>query len=89
MIALRIDRFWSDPETDISIAASSGSNLVRLGVDWGRLVPDEPNPHRGSLINQSALHQYVDVSGNDDSSASRGTYMCVSCKYDRYIHFLF
>ena len=33
-------RFWSEPEVDIKLAADTGVGVYRLGVDWGRLVPD-------------------------------------------------
>ncbi|EOD32601.1 hypothetical protein EMIHUDRAFT_122965, partial [Emiliania huxleyi CCMP1516] len=32
--------FWTDPEVDIKLAADTGVSVYRLGVDWGRLVPD-------------------------------------------------
>lgn len=35
-------RFWSDPEAEIQLAAGAGVEALRLGVDWGRLVPREP-----------------------------------------------
>jgi beta-glucosidase/6-phospho-beta-glucosidase/beta-galactosidase len=34
----RLD-FWSHPETEIDLAASTGVSVLRLGLDWGRLVP--------------------------------------------------
>lgn len=35
-------RFWTDAETEIALAAEAGVTVYRLGVDWGRLVPEEP-----------------------------------------------
>lgn len=34
--------FWTDPETEIRLAAATGITVYRLGVDWGRLVPNKP-----------------------------------------------
>ena len=33
-------QFWTNPAVDIDLAAESGATVFRLGVDWGRLVPD-------------------------------------------------
>lgn len=33
-------RFWTNPEADIKLAADTGIGVYRLGVDWGRLVPE-------------------------------------------------
>jgi beta-glucosidase/6-phospho-beta-glucosidase/beta-galactosidase len=33
---------WSKPEIDIDLAASTGVTVLRMGVDWGRLVPFTP-----------------------------------------------
>jgi beta-glucosidase/6-phospho-beta-glucosidase/beta-galactosidase len=35
-------RFWTNAETEIALAAEAGVTVYRLGVDWGRLVPEEP-----------------------------------------------
>ncbi len=32
-------RFWSQPETEINLAADLGSSVFRMGVDWSRLAP--------------------------------------------------
>ena len=48
----RLD-FWSDPDTEIDLAAATGVKVFRLGVDWGRLVPSE-----GASLDQSALARY-------------------------------
>lgn len=44
-------KFWSEPETELSWAAASGVKSFRLGLDWGRLVPNQP----GSLECESSL----------------------------------
>lgn len=35
-------RFWSEPEVEVGLAASTGIGILRLGVDWGRIVPTRP-----------------------------------------------
>jgi beta-glucosidase/6-phospho-beta-glucosidase/beta-galactosidase len=37
----RLD-FWTHPEVDLDLAAGTGVQIFRLGVDWGRV---EPRPH--------------------------------------------
>jgi beta-glucosidase/6-phospho-beta-glucosidase/beta-galactosidase len=37
----RLD-FWTHPEVELDLAAGTGVQVYRLGVDWGRL---EPRPH--------------------------------------------
>jgi beta-glucosidase/6-phospho-beta-glucosidase/beta-galactosidase len=39
-------RFWSEPETEIELAARTGVKVFRLGVDWSRLCPLEPDSTR-------------------------------------------
>lgn len=34
--------FWSEPEVELDIAASTGVKVFRLGVDWSRLSPFGP-----------------------------------------------
>lgn len=35
-------RFYSQPETELDLAARTGVQVLRMGIDWGRLVPLEP-----------------------------------------------
>lgn len=35
-------RFWTEPEVEIGLAAETGIDILRLGIDWGRIVPREP-----------------------------------------------
>lgn len=35
-------RFWSQPEVELDWAKSTGVKTLRLGLDWGRLVPKAP-----------------------------------------------
>jgi len=60
-------RAWSEPETDIRLAAETGVQVYRMGVDWGRLVPDcsldttEPDSCR--IQNEAALKHYEEILG--------------------------
>lgn len=47
----RLD-FWSHPEVEIDLAARAGVQVLRLGVDWGRVMPA---PHR---FDEAALARY-------------------------------
>lgn len=35
-------RFWTKPEIELDLAKETGITVFRLGIDWGRLVPEEP-----------------------------------------------
>ena len=35
--------FWSEPEVELDWAKKTGVDVYRLGVDWGRLAPEEPS----------------------------------------------
>jgi beta-glucosidase/6-phospho-beta-glucosidase/beta-galactosidase len=48
-------RFWSHPEVDLDLAAKSGVQLYRLGVDWGRV---EPRPHE---FDPAAIARYREI----------------------------
>lgn len=39
--ARRLD-FWSNPDTELDLAAGAGITVLRMGIDWGRLVPHRP-----------------------------------------------
>jgi beta-glucosidase/6-phospho-beta-glucosidase/beta-galactosidase len=34
--------FWSHPEPDLNLAHESSAKVLRMGIDWGRLVPHKP-----------------------------------------------
>ena len=45
-------RFWSEPEVELDLVAESGAKVFRTGLDWTRLVPEDPrkgNKPCGSL----------------------------------------
>jgi len=35
--------------------------LFRLGVDWGRIIPDAPTQNGGSLADASAVARYREI----------------------------
>ncbi|MDB2447243.1 family 1 glycosylhydrolase [bacterium] len=59
----RLD-FFTNPEVEILLAKESGAKVFRLGVDWGRLVPNLPGSLdcgttcSGAIQNYKALSQY-------------------------------
>jgi hypothetical protein len=46
-------RFWTDAETEIKLAAETGIKMYRLGVDWGRLVSEEPLKGTNAVVRGS------------------------------------
>lgn len=61
-------RFWTEPETEIDLAARTGVQVFRLGVDWGRLCPLEPGspgpdgqPVPEGVQDHSALERYARI----------------------------
>ncbi len=62
-------RFWSEPEVELDLAASTGIKVFRMGVDWGRLVPHEPGSWNcgptarcaAGVQNHKALERYKDI----------------------------
>lgn len=51
-------KFWSEPEVELNLAAATGVRLIRLGVDWSRLVPTAPIAGRPSQFDMDALEHY-------------------------------
>lgn len=35
-------KFWSDPDTELSLAKDTGISIFRMGIDWSRIMPQEP-----------------------------------------------
>jgi beta-glucosidase/6-phospho-beta-glucosidase/beta-galactosidase len=58
-------RFWSDYKTEIDVAASTGVRVFRMGLDWGRLVPNKPDypscSTTGGIQDKEALRHYVEI----------------------------
>ncbi len=53
--------FWSHPEVELDLAAASGIQIYRFGVDWGRIMP-LPHQFDKKVIEQyrAILHQIKD-----------------------------
>jgi beta-glucosidase/6-phospho-beta-glucosidase/beta-galactosidase len=61
-------RFWSEPEVELDLAASTGVKVFRMGVDWGRLVPHAPGSGeceeaacRAGVQDRAALARYQEI----------------------------
>ncbi|MBM3382934.1 MAG: glycoside hydrolase family 1 protein [Betaproteobacteria bacterium] len=62
-------RFWSDPDVELAWAAASGAKSLRLGLDWGRLVPYAPGslkcgsdtPCSAGVQDRQALERYKEI----------------------------
>lgn len=35
-------RFWSEPDTELRLAKDTGVQVFRMGIDWTRIMPEEP-----------------------------------------------
>lgn len=61
--------FWSQPEVELSWSAASGASSLRLGLDWGRLVPHAPGslncgsaqPCSAGVQDRQALERYKEI----------------------------
>lgn len=53
-------KFWSEPDIELKLAKETGISVYRLGIDWSRIMPKEPNGSRRDHddINLSALDRY-------------------------------
>ena len=62
-------RFWSEPEVELGWTASTGVRSIRIGLDWGRLVPHLPgslacgsaSPCVAGVQDREALKQYKNI----------------------------
>ena len=58
-------QFWSQPEIEIDLAASSGVKIFRMGIDWGRVVPAMPLCDSEECFNDTkddaALDRYEEI----------------------------
>ncbi|KAI0511180.1 hypothetical protein KFK09_011805 [Dendrobium nobile] len=48
-------RFWSDPDTELKLAKDTGITVFRLGIDWSRIMPKEPE----NVLNESVSYQLI------------------------------
>lgn len=53
-------RFWTEPEVEVDLAAGTGAEAFRMGVDWGRIVLSEPKGDKME-INASAIARYKEI----------------------------
>ncbi|KAH0461128.1 hypothetical protein IEQ34_008703 [Dendrobium chrysotoxum] len=51
-------RFWSDPDTELKLAKDTGITVFRLGIDWSRIMPKEPENVLNESVNFAALERY-------------------------------
>ncbi|KAH6757943.1 Glycosyl hydrolase superfamily protein [Perilla frutescens var. hirtella] len=51
-------RFWSDPDTELKLAKDTGIQVFRMGIDWTRVMPEEPVNGTRSTTNFAALERY-------------------------------
>lgn len=62
-------RFWTEPETELDWAQASGIRTLRVGLDWGRLVPHAPSsnacataePCSSGIQDKQALLRYRQI----------------------------
>lgn len=43
-------RFWSDPDTELKLAKDTGVQVFRMGIDWTRVMPEEPVNGTKSIV---------------------------------------
>lgn len=48
-------KFWTNPEVELDLAAKTGIQVYRLGVDWGRVMP---KPH---VFDQEVIKRYHQI----------------------------
>jgi beta-glucosidase/6-phospho-beta-glucosidase/beta-galactosidase len=61
--------FWTDYKTEIDLARKLGVKVFRMGIDWGRLVPKQPentcpgqaDPCYEGIQDQAALAHYKQI----------------------------
>ncbi|KAK0608458.1 hypothetical protein LWI29_030985 [Acer saccharum] len=51
-------RFWSDPDTELKLAKDTGISVFRMGIDWTRIMPEEPLNGLKETVNYAALERY-------------------------------
>ncbi|XVF62401.1 hypothetical protein PTKIN_Ptkin09bG0004600 [Pterospermum kingtungense] len=51
-------RFWSDPDTELKLAKDTGVSIFRMGIDWTRIMPQEPVNGVKDAVNYAALERY-------------------------------
>eukprot|EP00930_Biecheleria_cincta_P046094 TRINITY_DN31790_c0_g1_i2.p1 TRINITY_DN31790_c0_g1~~TRINITY_DN31790_c0_g1_i2.p1 ORF type:complete len:654 (+),score=94.33 TRINITY_DN31790_c0_g1_i2:192-1964(+) len=54
-------RFLQEPEVDLDLAAKTGIQVFRMGVEWGRLAPQHPAATGQHIQNREALEKYREI----------------------------
>ena len=62
-------KFFTDYATEINLAKELGSQVYRMGVDWGRLVPEKPidtcpksaTPCYAVNLDEAAVQRYLEI----------------------------
>ncbi|KAK4484282.1 hypothetical protein RD792_011510 [Penstemon davidsonii] len=56
-------RFWSDhPDSELKLAKDTGVQVFRMGIDWTRIMPEEPVNGSKDTVNFAALERYKWIS---------------------------
>ncbi|KAG4129228.1 hypothetical protein ERO13_D09G066250v2 [Gossypium hirsutum] len=51
-------KFWSDPDIELNLAKDTGISIFRMGIDWSRIMPQEPVNGIKDAVNFAALERY-------------------------------
>ncbi|KAJ4968491.1 hypothetical protein NE237_015192 [Protea cynaroides] len=51
-------KFWSDPDIELNLAKKTGIRVFRMGIDWTRIMPEEPVKGLKETVNFAALERY-------------------------------
>ncbi|XP_065863885.1 beta-glucosidase-like SFR2, chloroplastic [Euphorbia lathyris] len=51
-------KFWSEPDTELKLAKDTGVGVFRMGIDWTRIMPQEPVNGLKEAVNFAALERY-------------------------------
>ncbi|KAM3707973.1 hypothetical protein ACJW30_02G065200 [Castanea mollissima] len=51
-------KFWSDPDIELNLAKRTGISVFRMGIDWSRIMPEEPVSGLKDIVNYAALERY-------------------------------
>lgn len=51
-------RSWSGPDRELDLAKDTNATVFRMGIDWNRIMPEEPLNGFDKAINRKALDRY-------------------------------
>lgn len=49
---------WSDPDRELQLAKGTNATVFHMGIDWNRIMPEEPLDGFEKAINRKALDRY-------------------------------